>query len=442
MNLLYIAPFAFNFIEWIRDNVLQPFIEIIASIIINNLILQFKIMLAQVAVQFYNTIYVIFVAVLKVIDVLQTVFNTISGVEKVYYTLGGESGTEYLSTILLRVPQIKTVFWSIWLLSIVLCIVFLIAAIVRSIANLDDTGQSVGDILRQTAGTILLFATVQVVAYCTVSLSNVLLTASQKAMDYAMGTTEDMRISNSLFAASAMRAGRTGDPLKDTIVGSMINGYISNDDEKYVANWELVEDFYTGKLKYYDIIQVNLKLVVWKIDYLSAALCIICILKYMVGASLALVSRVVSIVVAYVTAPFFVSVAPLDGGARFERWKNYFVGTCFGAIGTVFSIKIYMLLMPIFLKNDIIYVGDSAILSYLTRVYSVAVISLGFEKLGDVVNKIISDSGAMGPTEAFAIITNFVDNVESVAGLFSGGKGGGKGGGGKGGGGKGGGKGG
>ncbi len=423
MGLLYIAPFAFNFIEWIRDNILQPFIEIIADVIIKLLMVQLQILFSFLIAQWFIILNLVYVAILKVVDVCQTVFYSLSGAEKLSYSLGAEKGKDYLSNIILRIPQVKTVFWSIWLLSLVLCIVFLIAAVIRSMSHLDDTGQSVGDVMRQAAGTILMFMVVQIVAYCTLSLSNILITGTQTAMNYSMGSTENVRLSNAIFAASAINAVRTGDAMEDSIVGNLINNITSTVkgskgkevSEDYWKNaWAKVKGFYSGKLKYYDPEDVNKTIVAWKIDYLSAAVCVIFVLKYMLGAAIALVQRVLSIVVAYVTAPFFVAMSPLDGGARFQRWKDYFIGTCFGAIGILLSVRIYTMILPFFLENNVVYSGKNYMLGYLTRLYSVVIISYGFEKLGDIVNKIISDAGGMTPSEAFGIIMSFVQNVDSI----------------------------
>ncbi len=416
MNLLYIVPFAFNFIEWIRDNVLQPFIEILADVIVKLLKIQFQLMIASIMNYVYKVAYFLYVAVLKIVDALQTVFNSLSGAEKINYKINGEIGQDYLTGILLRIPQIKTVFWSIWLISIVLCVVFLIAAVIRSISHLDDTGQPVGDILRQTASTLLLFVTIQIIAFCTLNLANLVTSSAQNAVNYAMDSAEDIRISNALFAATALRAKRTGDATKDVYGLNVIMGAINTvkgQDTEYTVDWDAVKDFYSGKYKYYDIVQVNKQLVTWKIDYFSAIICVLCILKFMAGAAIAFVQRVLSLIVSYVTAPFFVSLAPLDGGARFERWKDFFIGNCFSAIGVLFSLKIYLMILPIFLKTDLIEVKGNGPLNYLIRIYCVIILSLGFEKLGDIVNRIISDAGIMGPSEAFSIVSNFYNKVTS-----------------------------
>ncbi len=435
---MYIVPFAFNFIEWVRDNILEPFIEIVAGIVIDLLMIKVKMLMVRLLSKLLMLLYLIYAAALKVVDLSQSIFDALSGVEKVSYNIDGNKGSDYFTNVLLQIPLVKNVFWSIWIMSVVLCVVFTIASIIRSISDLDDTGQSVGDVLRQSAGTMGMFLVLQVVTYMVVAISNYTLTSTQTAMRYAIGTDTEVRLSNAIFAASAINAGRTGDPLKDTfemldIVSSSTTlknigvTKLDNSKDKYHPDWDKVKDFYSGRAKYYDIIDVEQRLVLSKIDYLSALICTLFVLKYMLGAAVSFIHRALAVVVAYLTAPFFVALSPLDGGNRFERWKNFFTGACFGAMGTVISVNVYMMILPVFLRSNVIYDGPNGLMVYLIRLYSVVILSIGFEKLGNVVNEIISDSGIMSPSEGFRLAKELADKLKSAGNFGKKSGGGGKG---------------
>jgi hypothetical protein len=72
------------------------------------------------------------------------------------------------------------------------------------------------------------------------------------------------------------------------------------------------------------------------------------------------------------------------------------------------------MLVPIFVADGFIMSGSSAV-SYIIRLYSIAILSLGFEKSGAIVNRIISDAGIMGTSEAFESIMGFIHTVSDVA---------------------------
>ena len=403
MNGQFIVPIAFNFIDWIRDNFFNPLIEFTAEVFVT-IFVKFvdeilNVILEKIVVLFYG----FYVALLKLVDILQDIFDAISGANQIYYThiVNGAKVSDqgYLTEVLLRMPVIESVFVKVWVLSIVLCFIFLVAAVIRSISNLSDDGQKVTDIIKLAASTFVLFMVIQVSAYGVVSLSNVIISGVENSMNYAIGSGSNTRISNCIFAASAINAGKTGDPEKDK--ANVLRQLIG--ESGYNPDWSRVEGFYRGDRKYYDVEDVTQDLLLTKIDYISGIICIVFVLKYMAGAAFVFVQRIVLIVVGLVIAPFFVALTPLDGGERFRRWKDFFIGTCFSSIGVIMSVKVYFILIPVFLADNFIY-QSTGILSYIIRLYSVVMLSLAFEKAGDVFNRILSDATIMGSSEAFATV--------------------------------------
>jgi hypothetical protein len=315
-------------------------------------------------------------------------------------------------------PAIKSVFWKVWTVSVVLCFLFLIAAVLRSIGDLSGNGQSVNDILKQAANTFVLFFAIQVIAFGSLALSNVVISSTQKSLNYALDSSSDIRMANCIFAASAINAGRSSDEAenKKDIISQMLGA------SQATPNWSNVEDYYTGKSKYYDITDVQKDLVITKIDYLSGLVCVVFVLKFMAGAALVFVQRIVYVVLGLIIAPFFVAITPLDGGARFERWKSFFIGSCFSSLGVIVSVSIYFMLVPMFVADGFIMSGQSS-LSYIIRLYSIVILSLGFEKSGAIVNRILSDAGVMSTSEAFESIVSFVQSGQKVVnGVKGGGK--------------------
>ena len=415
----YIIPICFNFIDWIRDNFFMPIIEFTAEIFVNIFIEFVDILLNALLEQIVQFIYGFYVAMLKIIDMLQDIFDSISGANYVHYThiANGvtQSGEGYLTEILLKMPIIQSVFVKVWVLSVVLCFIFLIAAVLRSISNLSENGQKINDILKLAANTFIMFFMVQLIAFGTVSLSGVVLSGVEKSMNYALGSDSDTRISNCIFAASAINAGKTGDAKKDAanVLAQLVG------EVPYNPDWSKVEGFYRGERKYYDIEDVTKDLVLTKIDYISGLICIVFVLKYMAGSALVFIQRIILVVLGLIIAPFFVALTPLDGGERFNRWKEFFIGTCFSSLGVIISVKVYFMLIPIFVSDNFIYQG-TGILSYLIRLYSIVMLSLAFEKTGDIFNRILSDAHIMSSGEAFGVIMNAFGSMRNMNRGFKG----------------------
>lgn len=414
MYLGYIIPIGFNFIQWVRENIFEPMISFIGKIFVDIFIKFLDKIIAIILEKVAVLLYGLYVALLKIIDILQDIFTALSGTNYVSYTYsaGGKSysGTGYLTEMLLEMPVVKDIFIKVWILSIVLCFLFLIAAVLRSLANLSGDGQSMNDILKQAANTFVLFFAVQLIAFGTLALSNVIISSTQKSMNYALGSSADIRMSNCIFAASAINAGRSDDEEENnkSIISQMLGTSSANPD------WSKVEGFYNGTRKYYDISDVQRDLLITKIDYLSGIVCIVFVLKFMAGAALVFVQRIIYVVLGLIIAPFFVAITPLDGGARFERWKSFFIGACFSSIGVILSVNIYFMVVPIFVAEGFIMSGQSS-LSYLIRLYSIVILSLAFEKSGAIFNRILSDAGIMSTSEAFESIVGFIQSGQRFA---------------------------
>lgn len=413
MNGMYIVPICFNFINWIRDNFFEPVIKFTAKIFLDLFVGVLNVFINALFNAIVKYIYLFYVALLKVIDMLQDIFDSISGANHVYlYAADGvtKRGEGYFTDVLMSMPMVRDVFAKVWLLSIVLCVIFLIAAVLRSISNLSDNGQKINDILKLAANTFVMFCVVQVVAFGTASLSSVVLSSVEKSLNYAIGDDSNLRISNCIFAASAINAGKTGNAEKDA--ANVIQQLLG--ESGYNPDWSKVDDFYRGNKKYYDMEDVEETLLLTKIDYISGIICIVFVLKYMAGSALVFIQRIILVVVGLIIAPFFVALTPLDGGERFNRWKEFFIGTCFSSLGVIISVKVYFMLIPIFVSDNFIYEG-TGILAYLIRIYSIVMLSMAFEKTGDVFNRILSDAHIMSSGEAFGVIMNAFGSVRNMA---------------------------
>ena len=60
----------------------------------------------------------------------------------------------------------------------------------------------------------------------------------------------------------------------------------------------------------------------------------------------------------YVTMPMFLSTLPLDDGVRFRSWRESFVTKLILTYGTVFSVSIYAIMLPMISNMSITGISE------------------------------------------------------------------------------------
>lgn len=91
--------------------------------------------------------------------------------------------------------------------------------------------------------------------------------------------------------------------------------------------------------------------------YLPSMIASIALMIALVVAIINLAKRVYEIVLLYIVMPVSMATLPLDDGAKFKMWRETFVTKIILAYGTVFSVNIFILLLPLISKMHIDGVG-------------------------------------------------------------------------------------
>lgn len=405
-EIVYIMPFCFNFIKWVRDNLFNPLIEFIVDLAMKAIIPFIGAVIDAIYKAIIGFIFSVYILALKILDMLQDIFGYLSGTEQVSYISNGTKGTGYLTDVLANMPYITNAFWLVWLISVILCGIFLIAAVIRSIGSLDENGRTINDVLKSAAKTFVMFAVIQITMYGVICFSSIIIGSVSNALNLTVGSETDVRFSNAIFAVSIINAIPSDDAEKNekSLIDELTKGGMLTSRE-LEKNWNTCMEFYRGDKLYWDVTdytksESGIPLVITKIDYLSGILCIIFVLKYLVGAALAFVQRIIVVITLFITAPFFIALSPLDDGDRFRQWKDAFIGNCLSTIGVILSARIFLLILPMFLADGFIYEG-TGILSYIIRILSVILLCLAFDGVGEIFNKIMSDANIMGSAKSF-----------------------------------------
>ena len=291
---------------------------------------------------FQQLCLLLFLWLLKLVDGLMEIFSAISGITDVTYKGEKVNIIEFLAGD----STINTIFWCIFILAIGLTCIFTIAALIKNMINSQrNVSTIVGKFFLALLGTMAMLT----VLFLIILISNSLLVLVSQI--FQIGNTT--KLSSALFNACA---------------GDWINGYsVSEFDISRLGVKEIFGDYTTGfvfpdKWKYNGMVNPD------KFLYLPSLIAGVALAIALVVAVLNLAKRVYEIIFMYFVMPMSMSTLPLDDGARFKTWRETFITKIVIAYGTVFSVNIFVLLLPLITRmriDEISGFGNSMFLIFM-----------------------------------------------------------------------------
>lgn len=291
---------------------------------------------------FQQLCLLLFLWLLKLVDGLMEIFSAISGISDVTYKGEKVNIIEFLAGD----STVNTIFWCIFILAIGLTCIFTIAALIKNMINSQrNVSTIVGKFFLALLGTMAML----IVLFLIILISNSLLVLVSQI--FQIGNTT--KLSSALFNACA---------------GDWINGYsVSEFDISRLGVEEIFGDYTTGfvfpdKWKYNGMVNPD------KFLYLPSLIAGVALAIALVVAVLNLAKRVYEIIFMYFVMPMSMSTLPLDDGARFKTWRETFITKIVIAYGTVFSVNIFVLLLPLITRmriDEISGFGNSMFLIFM-----------------------------------------------------------------------------
>ena len=291
---------------------------------------------------FQQLCLLLFLWLLKLVDGLMEIFSAISGITDVTYKGEKVNIIEFLAGD----STVNTIFWCIFILAIGLTCIFTIAALIKNMINSQrNVSTIVGKFFLALLGTMAMLT----VLFLIILISNSLLVLVSQI--FQIGNTT--KLSSALFNACA---------------GDWINGYsVSEFDISRLGVKEIFGDYTTGfvfpdKWKYNGMVNPD------KFLYLPSLISGVALAIALVVAVLNLAKRVYEIIFMYFVMPMSMSTLPLDDGARFKTWRETFITKIVIAYGTVFSVNIFVLLLPLITRmriDEISGFGNSMFLIFM-----------------------------------------------------------------------------
>ncbi len=285
---------------------------------------------------FQELILLLFLWLLKVIDGIMEIFSAIAGVTDVNYQGQRVNIIEFI----VGDSTVGTIFWCVFILAVGLTCIFTIVALVKNmIANNRNITTIIGKFFLALLGTLAMV----VVVILGILISNAILVLVSEIFE--IGNTT--KLSNSIFNAC---------------VGDWVNGYSINEiNVSTLSVRKIFGDYNTAAFGIWPTSWKNNGMV--NPDtflYLPSMIASIGLMIAMVVAIINLAKRVYEIVLLYIVLPVSMSTIAVDDGARFKIWRETFITKIVLAYGTVFSVNIFILILPFISKMRIPGVSNFA----------------------------------------------------------------------------------
>lgn len=297
-----------------------------------------------------------FTKFLGYVDYISDVYDILTGAAPVAY---GQEKNLSLVQALFKIDTVGRTFIILTAISIVLAFLFSMVSVARSMADSPfENKHPISEVLKWSLKSALTFAMIPLLCLFLVHFSKTIVKVTDQ-IEY----TDTREGSHSIIITNSS----AGDVLFVTMVQDAIivpDKYKTEEDKKAYIQQRLdyymtgLGDLATNKFTYRNTEQVLEDVDAAKVNYILAFASVITLLALMILSSIMLVRRMFEMLVLYVVSPFFAASIALDGGAVFKKWKDLFIGKFFSGLGTVITMKVFLVLIPFIASNRIKYTDD------------------------------------------------------------------------------------
>ncbi|MDD2564467.1 MAG: hypothetical protein PHU27_09660 [Salinivirgaceae bacterium] len=269
----------------------------------------------------FDLLYGIQKTICYIIDFIKEIFYMLAGIEPVQ--VNGEESD--LLTHFLLSDAVKKAFWLVLLIAVILLIVFVIVAIVRSEYAHGENKKSKTLIFGKACQSFLIFLLVPFILLAGITFSNTVVSSVNQSMNpYVLETGQEATIGGQILVTSGYYA------------------YIGEASERQ----QIELKFITGELDYNDSEVVGQYYKIRSLDFFVGIIGGIVILVMFVMSAISFIQRIFDIILLYIVSPISVSTIPTDDGQRFKQWKEMLIGKVLGAYGIILSMNLFFIIIP------------------------------------------------------------------------------------------------
>ena len=317
---------------------------------------------------FFKLLYSLQKSICYLLDFVKDTFNKIVGIDSI--NVDGQS--QDILTYLTQSKAVKTAFFGVLIIGVILVVVFTIVAIIKSeTQEFDGKKASKGHILTKSGHALLIFLIIPFVLLSAIVLTNVVMQSINGAMNGALTTgSTQSSIGGQILVTSGYDAyiGPAGQ--RADIEGKFITGQLDYNNIGVVQ-------------KYYRLSDINF--------FVGIAGSLIILVMFSISA-LTLIQRIFDVLFLYITSPAIISTMPLDDGDKYRRWLQLLIAKLICGYAVILSMNLFFMIIPLINR-----------ISFFNHSFKDGVVRLLF---------VIA--GAFATTKSNFLIANLIGDVSSA----------------------------
>lgn len=146
----------------------------------------------------------------------------------------------------------------------------------------------------------------------------------------------------------------------------------------------------------YDVSQVKRD---FNIDFVSFDHLVVIFVGYVLfriflELSVNCVARIFNMLMLYLISPLIFAVTPLDDGEKTKQWSIAFIVQAFGVIGSLISVRLFMLSVPIIFSSNL-QLFENDIFNYFGKVVMMIAVGITISQASKIVTGILANSAGM-----------------------------------------------
>ena len=291
---------------------------------------------------FWSFLYLISKTLFRIIDGLVQCANYLCGIEPV--KVDGEE-MDFLQYILTS-NQIGFAFRVAALLGMIVVVVFSIIAILRTLAKEKSEGTPM-QIVGRAIKSVLSFLFIPMIMIVIINAGNIFMKAMYEATLQGYSSLGDF-----LFKAFAMESMKN---MGVQDVEAAVDAFLANPS----LDWRSTSDVW----RLMDISEF---------EFIFSWIACGVILASLGMSMMYFVSRVISIAILYIAAPFSIGVSILDDGARFKLWREQILIKFITGYGMMIAINVYAMICLLVMKPGLVFFEEGSFIDYLMKLLLIA----------------------------------------------------------------------
>lgn len=356
-----------GFLESLQGILTKLFNAVFASFLSKILMGIFRILWSMLSSFLASFLLTGFTAWLSFVDYVSSIYDILAGVETVSY---GDAEGLTLIQALFCIDKVTKVFVLMTAAAMVLAFMFSLFAVVRSMGDSAlENKHPISEAIKWSLKSALSFVMIPLLCLFMLHFTQVVFGVINKIeyTDTQKGT-HSVRIVGStpgdvLFVAMVQDAIVVPDEF-DT--AKTRDAYVRQRLDYYLTEFG---DVAAEQFSYRNTDQVLKDVDATKVNYFLAYISVACLLMLLLMSAITLVRRMIELLVLYIVAPFFAATIALDGGGVFKKWKDMFIGKFFAGAGTMISMKLFLIVLPLLASDRISYSADKMMNQIITILF-------------------------------------------------------------------------